>query len=81
MMNTTTARIYADPDTYQDVRIEYVGEKTIDRRLDVEYVKVLSDLEVEPSDLQMDLEEAIAEEEKRVVRIWCKIEVNKAETV
>lgn len=80
-MNTTTARIYADADTYQDVQVEYSGSSRWFEKYTVDYCRVLTPLEIEPSDLHEDVCVAIAEDMRRAVRIEVEIEVNQLETV
>lgn len=68
-----TCKIYADPSECQLVTIEYTGSGM--KRFYVDSLKVLTPIELEPSDLITDLELAISESEHSVsVTIDCEIE-------
>jgi hypothetical protein len=75
---TTSAKIYGDltfKDEVQTVDIEYSGQR-IGRHFNVDYLRVLTPLELEPSDLYEDLSMAISESEHTVIaRIECEIEL------
>ena len=73
VITKTIAKIYAGPEEVQEVEIQYAGSGV--RRFAVTELKVITPLELEPSDLITDLEIAICEHEHTVVAdIDCKIE-------
>lgn len=77
--------VYQDPDTCENVRVEYDIERGDENDWILSRVKILDPLTIEPDNLETDIIESIAFEEytrpNRLV-LDCKIEVNvTAETV
>lgn len=76
-MATLTATIYGYSDgieAEQSVEIQYTGSGF--RRFTVDYLKVVTQLEIEPGDLYADLANAIEKHEQADdVRIDCEIEL------
>lgn len=83
MKTIKDVKIYSDPETIQLVDIEvedykinkWFGPKST---VVINYCKVLTPLEIDPSDLLLDIETGIAEHEGESpndVRIECEIEI------
>lgn len=78
-VETCIVTIYQDPDTCQNVRVQYEIERGDEQQWVLSKVKVLDDVTIEPDDLETDILEAIAFEEyirPNWLELDCKIEVN-----
>lgn len=60
---TCIITVYADPDTCQNVKVQYVIESGLERNWLLTSVKVLDPITIEPDELQTDIIEGIAFEE------------------
>ena len=80
-MRTETAvvTVYQDPDTCQNVRVEYQIERGDECQWILHKVKVIDDITLEPDDLKTDIVEAIAFEEyipSNYLELECEIQAN-----